>query len=422
MRFTIDKEFWHEVISTLKQQKWRSIMTMFGVFWGIFMVMVLIGCGFGMKNGVMGNLLELSSNSVYFKPSTTTIPYNGLGRDRTWSFDDNDISRIEQAMGHRLKYITMANLDGIQQVSSGDRSGFYAMGGVSPTYWYDIPQEMVYGRYINEIDMVQQRKVVLLGVRVAAELFDDPNPCGEYVSIGGVRYLVVGIMKQTNTNVSVGIYSSDAVLIPFTTEQAAFGRQDEISMISVALYDEYNLNEAIDELKDIIYTNHDIAPEDKAAMESLSLRDAIKGYESTMSGIELLILIVGIGILQAGLVGIANIMLVTIKERTKEIGVRRALGAEPASIIVQILTESLVLTMTAGISGIVAGAAVLGILNKILTGAGEEYFTLIKNPMIPVEYALIALVVLVIGGLLAGFFPAKKALSIKAIDALRSDK
>ena len=414
-----DRDTWQEVLVTIKGQKVRSILTMFGVFWGIFMLVVLIGCGFGMKKGLIGSLMNLSSNSIVYTPTTTSMAYSGFNADRSWYIQEKDVQDIREKMGTRLRYITKANLDGFQQIGSRTRSGYYQTAGVTPTYYIDIPQRVIYGRYLNDTDIDEHRKVCLAGERVVAELFDHDNPVGEDLTVDGNVYKIVGVITHTNENISVGFFSQDCVLLPFTTEQDAFDNKDRIGMMSVGLYDKYDISTANSEITGILKRNHNIHPDDDAAMEIISMVDAVSVYESTMKGVEILILIVGLGTLLAGLIGISNIMLVTIKERTKEIGIRRALGARPRVIISQIMLEALTLTVGAGVVGIVLGTWVLLLLNNVLGGGTDA---LISRPMIPPAYAFGSLFILVCGGLASGYVPARKALRIKAIEALRDDK
>ncbi|MCF0164280.1 MAG: ABC transporter permease [Bacteroidales bacterium] len=414
-----DRDVWQEVLVTIKGQKVRSILTMFGVFWGIFMLVILIGCGVGMKKGLIGSIMTLSSNAIVYTPTKTSMAYAGFNADRPWYVEDKDVEAIRAKMGNKLRYITNANLDGFQQIGSMKRSGYYQTAGVTPTYYIDIPQRVIYGRYINDIDINEHRKVCLAGERVVAELFDTDNPVGQTLTVDGNAYQIVGVITHTNENISLGFYSQDCVLLPFTTEQDAFNHHNHSDMISVGLYDKYNLDQAGDEIVSVLKKNHNIHPDDNAAMEIISMVDAISMYRSTMNGVELLILIVGLGTLFAGLIGISNIMLVTIKERTKEIGIRRALGARPRTIIFQIMMEALTLTLGSGVLGIVAGTWVLIVLNNLMGGGTES---LISRPMIPPLYAFGSLMILVAGGLVSGYVPARKALKIKAIEALRDDR
>ena len=227
---------WQEVLVTVKGQKVRSLLTMFGVFWGIFMLVVLIGCGFGMKKGLIGNIMTMSSNSIVYTPTQTSMAYQGLNADRKWYIEPQDVTAVSHKMGSRLRYITLANLDGFQQISSSEHSGYYQTLGVTPTYYIDIPQRVIYGRYINETDISERRKVCLAGERIVAELFDTPNPVGKNLMVDGNAYLIVGVITHTNENISLGFYSQDCVILPFTTEQDAFNHRDRADMFSVGLY------------------------------------------------------------------------------------------------------------------------------------------------------------------------------------------
>lgn len=416
----VDKDFWQEVFLTVKQQKWRSIMTMFGVFWGLLILVVMVGCGFGMGNGVLGKLTQLSNNSLYLFPQATTMPYNGLSRDRTWKFKESDLAALQQKFGQKLLYITSINIDDLQQVVYDDNMGLYTVGGISPKFYENIPQKVIYGRYINEIDIMERRKVCLVGQKLVGELFDGVDPCGQHISVAGLDYTIVGVTKQTNNQIEVGLNATQSVMLPISTEQIAFNRAGEIDFIVVTLDNRCYIDDYMEDIMSVVKERHLIHPDDNGAIEKLSMRDAVVGYQGLMRGVKMLIWIVGIGTLLAGLIGISNIMLVTVKERTREIGVRRALGAKPKVIIKQIIAESLVLTGVAGICGIVAGVWILVALNHIMS-AGDRDLALIVNPMIPVSAAMAALFVLVIGGLLAGYVPARRAMKIKAIEALREE-
>ena len=241
-----DRDVWQEVLVTIKGQKVRSILTMFGVFWGIFMLVILIGCGVGMKKGLIGSIMTLSSNAIVYTPTKTSMAYAGFNADRPWYVEDKDVEAIRAKMGNKLRYITNANLDGFQQIGSMKRSGYYQTAGVTPTYYIDIPQRVIYGRYINDIDINEHRKVCLAGERVVAELFDTDNPVGQTLTVDGNAYQIVGVITHTNENISLGFYSQDCVLLPFTTEQDAFNHHNHSDMISVGLYDKYNLDQAGD--------------------------------------------------------------------------------------------------------------------------------------------------------------------------------
>lgn len=416
----IDKDTLQEAYYTVTLQKWRSLMTMFGVFWGLFMLVVLLGCGFGISNGLIGNVVKLASNTIYVIPQETTLPYNGLDRDRSIKITDSDISDIIKLSGKRLAFITSVSLDNSQLVSNGERSVYPTVGGISPTYFKTIPQKMVYGRYINETDIGSKRKVCVVGLNVSKQLYGSEDPCGQHLTVAGMDYLIVGVVKQTNNQVNVGLPATESVLLPITTEQGAFGHNNEYDMIAVSYKEDYPIADYNDRIVKNVKQNHSIHPDDNNAVPTFNVGESIKGFSNLETGLDILLWIAGLGTLMAGLVGIANIMFVTIKERTQEIGVRRALGAEPGVIIRQVMLESLMLTFVAGIGGIVTGVWMLSAMNSAMS-ANDADLTFMENPMIPLPAALSALFILVSSGLLAGYFPARKAMKIKAIEALREE-
>lgn len=415
-----DKDTWQEAYYTITLQKWRSLMTMFGVFWGLFMLVVLLGCGFGMNNGMMGVALSMATNSIFVVPDVTNIPYNGLDRDRKWTITVDDIHDIEKESGGRLDYITTVGLDYEQLVSRGDQTAYPTVGGISPSYLKTVPQKVIAGRYINAIDVARKRKVCVIGQTVARELFGDEEACGQHITVADMDYLVVGVVKQTNNQINVGLPATTSVLLPITTELAAFDHGGDCTLIAVTYKEAYDIKDYTDAIVSLLMKNHSIHPADKSAVMTFNMKEGLKGYAGLDVGVHILLWIVGIGTLLAGLIGISNIMIVTIKERTQEIGVRRALGAEPKVIIRQIMIESLMLTLTAGVAGIVTGAWLLAGISRQLPPP-EEGVRMIVNPMVPLPAALTALVILVVSGLAAGFFPARRAMKIKAIEALREE-
>jgi putative ABC transport system permease protein len=415
-----DKDLWQEVIYTVTQQKLRSLMTMFGVFWGVFMLVVLIGCGIGIKNGILGKCLNLATNSVFIETSLTTMPYQGLDRDRSWDIQDKDLQDIITYLGDKLDFISPVNKDEEKEVTTGNFSGTYLIGGVSPEYKRFIPQRVLMGRYINDIDVRESRKVCMIGKQVSKELFGSENPCGKEIKLAGLVFRIIGVVKQTNDQIDADVPPTTSVLLPITTEQEVFNRKNKYSTLVISLKNEYPIHDYNQKIYSILKANHYIHPKDDEAMDPIILSELYSGYDGISAGITLLIWIIGIGTLMAGLIGIANIMFVMVNERTQELGVRRALGARSEVIIRQIMLEALVLTLVAGISGIVAGVWTLSGLNSMFTGQ-EDHSTLIENPMIPLAPALVSLFVIVAGGLLAGYFPARRAMKIKAIEALREE-
>ncbi len=416
-----DYYLWREILISVSQQKMRSLMTMFGVFWGIFMLILLVGCGFGFGNGIIGQLTSLESNTVFLFPANTTEPYQGYDRDRSWMFKSDDIRLLKGKLAGRVDELMPVNSDDTVEVKNNSVSSTNGLIGITPDYMKVVPQRVIEGRYINQIDVEQHRKVCLLGSQLAKVLFGDESPLMKRVTVAGVIHTVVGVIKRTNDNIALGGNPTEAVILPITTEQDVMNRHDEYNFLSITNFPKYPIEDDEGAIVSTIKERHHIAPTDDNALDVFSLKAALSSFLGLELGLNILIWIIGIGTLAAGLIGIANIMIVTIKERTQEIGVRRALGAMPSKIIQQIMMESLTLTLTAGIAGIVAGVWCLYALDIFMSGDDGSSMTLIKDPMISILPTISALVILVIGGLLAGYYPTRRALKVKAIEALREE-
>lgn len=420
-----DNDFWKEVLQTIQKQKWRSLMTAFGVFWGLFMLMMLIGAGLGFKGGLVGQLNRMPANSMAFVSAPTSMSYMGLDRDRTWYIDSHDITAIQNEFPGAMKEaICLAYVPemGVSQTIVSENSNDNApVAGVSPSYGLLSPQKIVQGRYINDFDIKERRKVCVIGEELAKKLFpQNTKPVGQKVRIGEVSFLIVGITKKTNALVNLGPHDSRSVFLPITTAQYVYNKIDKVDRLFLVFHDSFPSGEYTDRVAKLIRSRHQIHPNDDIALSAADLKQQLNQFDIMLSGINALVWLVGLGTLLAGLIGISNIMMVTVKERTQEIGVRRALGAEPMVIIKQIVCESMVLTLAAGIVGIVAGVWALIAINKATAAAMSDsaYFS---NPHVPFLAALAALFILVLGGVFAGWMPAKRAMAIKAIDALREE-
>lgn len=421
-----DSDFWQEVLQTIKKQKWRSLMTAFGVFWGLFMLMILIGAGMGFKGGLVGQLEQMPANSMAFACNLTSIPYLGLERDRVWNMDDGDIEAVRKEFpgaledAVRLKFVPEIG-NSVQTVVSEEGSDEASVGGVSAAYRLLSPQRIVAGRYINDFDINERRKVCVIGEDLARKLFPTiKEPVGHKVRIGDLSYDIIGITKKTNSLVNFGLHESRSVFLPITTAQQVYNQAGKADLLFLIFNDNYPSGEYTEQVARIIRSRHQIHPDDDIALSATDLKQQLNQFDVMLSGINALVWLVGLGTLLAGLIGISNIMMVTVKERTQEIGVRRALGAEPRTIIKQIICESMMLTFAAGIVGITVGLWVLTLINKA-TSASLSDGGFFSNPHVPFVAAISALFILVLGGLFAGWLPAKRALAIKAIEALREE-
>lgn len=416
------EELWQEIWQTISRNKWRSLMTAFGVFWGILMLVLLVGLGHGVFNGIVSAFNSIPSNSLVLGGGSTSIPYRGLGRDRYISMDNSDIELLREELKGKARYVTPFNNVSGMTVNRGEYNFNSRIVGTTEGYYSFIPQKLLYGRYINEVDLRERRKVCVIGLQVYESLYPQGgDPCGQIIHVGEVYYTIVGVTKKLTNIINVGTDVDRAVILPFSTCQLAYGQGKDVYMTIVTLEDNYSLDVWEEKILAIVKEKHIVHPDDKTAFWSFNLSEIISMFGNLFLGINILLWIVGCGSLFAGLIGISNIMLVTVKERTQEIGIRRALGARPLTILTQILAESLVLTVAAGITGLLLGVWILNLVGMISAASGDSSDFKLSDPQIDFSVAISAFVVIMIGGLLAGWMPARRAMKIKAIEALRDE-
>ena len=395
----------------------RRLMTDFGVFWGILLLTLLVGTGTGLDNGIVSKVKNLSPNELFLRPQETSMPYRGFGRGRKWLLNSHDKELIRGRFGQMVKAYSPVNYAGYQNVVINDQSHPFLVSGVDPQFVSLIPQRVTTGRFIN--DMLEHRKVCVIGEHVAEVLFNSPEEAiGSNISVNGMALTVVGVTHCTNRHILIGIDLSESVLMPLPTEQTAYGRGDEIDFCSVTMDDAFPMEQQKGQIVALIKENHVIHPDDELAIMSPTVGEESVMYNNAITGVNILIWIVGLGTLMAGLIGITNIMLVSVRERTREIGIRRAVGATPRHIIKEIMLESLVLTLGAGLLGLCVGVWLLHGVDNMLP-QGDD--TVISRLHMPFWKAIISLLILVAGGLLAGWIPARRAIAIKPIEALREE-
>lgn len=417
--FDIDR--WQEIWVTITRNKMRSVLTCFGVFWGIFMLVLLLGSGKGMQNGIFKNVNGFATNSCFFYTERTGEPYKGYKKGRNWSMRNRDIVTIKEKV-QGIKYISPMHWgeQGSNNVVRGQKAGSYNVRGVYPDYFNIETQHIYYGRLFNEIDMKEKRKVCLIGTRVYEVLFNPgEDPTGQYVRVNGIYYQVIGVIKA-KPRASIGGRTEESVMLPFTTLQQTTNNGDKFWFLCITGEDGYSCDKITEDVKTILKSQNEISPTDPQAVGSFSIAKQAETFNMLFTGIDILVWLVGMGTLLAGIIGVSNIMMVTVKERTKEIGVRRALGAKPANIISQVMSESLLLTALAGLLGLSVGVFLLDVVNRVLESAGDSD-TFFSNPEININTAIAATVILLISGLLAGLIPAWRAMQIKAIDAIREE-
>lgn len=420
-----DLDRWNEIWHALAKNKVRSLLTAFGVFWGIFMLIVMAGASNGLKNGIFDGVGKFATNSTFLWTDRTGEPYKGFKRGRYWNMDSEDLNYIKKTVPG-IEYITPKNFGSNNNSGPntirGTRIGSFNIKGDYPEYIKIDPYTILKGRWINEMDMREKRKVCVVGEKVYETMFEtDEDPLGEYLKIAGVYYQVVGVIRP-EANVNINGRTEESVFLPFTTMQQTYNMGTDVHFLAITAKKGVSVSEVEEQVMSIIKKRHSIAPTDVQAISSVNISKQVAQMNGLFLGINILTWIVGIGTLMAGVIGVSNIMLVIVKERTKEIGVLRALGATPRTIISQIMLESVALTTIAGYIGLSLGVGLLELVNKVLESQpknGDEVFFL--NPEVNIAVALIALTILVIAGLFAGLIPARRALLIKPIEALREE-
>ena len=413
----------HEIWQTITRNKTRSLLTAFGVFWGIFLLVVLTSTGNGFEKGLMMQVEGVTPNTVFFYTSVTSEPYKGYQKGRSWSMQMADIEAIREAFPC-VKAISpeasvWSNED--KNVIYGSRGGSFTVKGVMPEYNDIQRSKIMKGRYINPTDIATHRKVCLLGKKVYETMFEKgEDPIGKMMKINGIYFQVVGVVRSFTENVNINGTIDESVILPFTTMQQVFALGDKINFFAFVADDDTHISDIEEDVKQLIKQRHDIAPTDNEAFESFNLSEIFKAFKGLFFGIHILIWIVGLGTLMSGVIGVSNIMLVTVKERTREIGVRRAIGAKPKDIIGQVLSESLLLTTLAGLVGLCIGVGIMAIVGSITANMPSDNM-MFQDPNLGFGAAVAATIIVIISGLLAGVLPAWRAIQIKAIDAIREE-
>jgi putative ABC transport system permease protein len=416
-----DIDLWYEIWVTITRNKVRSLLTGFGVFWGILMLVIMLGSGTALETGVLRNAEGFATNTAFFFTDRTGKPFRGFRKGRRWDMHNSDIEVIRKTVPS-AKYISPMLFGGSAEgnVVYGERAGAYNVRGVSPDYAKVERQRYLFGRFINNVDMLHRRKVCVIGTRVYEEFFKKgENPVGRQIRVKGIYFQIVGVTEGVS-GVRIGGRSSETVSIPFTTFQQAYNQGDVVHFLVVTAKDGVSIERMEQDVKAVLRAQNKIALDDEQATGSFNVARTFKMFSSLFTGVRLLVWFVGIGTLLAGVVGVSNIMLVTVRERTREIGVRRALGAKPLKIVMQIMAESLLLTSLAGLMGLSAGVGLLDVVNTFLS-ANPDPDTLFVNPHIDFSAAIKASAVLLLSGMMAGVIPTWRALKVKAIDAIREE-
>lgn len=419
-----DFDNFREIFSTIKKNKLRTFLTGFSVAWGIFMLIILLGAGNGLKNGIMNNFRNISANKVSVWPGYTTMPYKGMPTNRSIRFKDEDLVTIKHL--HPEIDLVSAVVSHSDTISYGEEYGNYSLRATFPAHAVidNIKMPAGNGRFINDIDIREKRKVIVISPRMKEVLFRSENPLGNYVNAGKVAYKVIGVYEDENNSNDAPAY------IPFSTGQTLYNSSYGIGQISFTIkgLETKEENEAFEQrFRETMGRIHQFDPTDKSSLYIWNTAEDFIMFNGMMNAITLFLWIIGIGTLTAGIVGVSNIMLITVRERTREFGIRKAIGATPFSILKLIIIESILITALFGYVGMVMGIGLTEGVNyamemmNIGKSSGEDEMSIFLNPTVNLNIAIAATVLLILAGVLAGYFPARKAVKVSAIEAMRTE-
>lgn len=415
-----NRDRWNEILEALNANKVRTFLTAFGVFWGITILVLLLALTNGLKNGVTADFGDFATNSMFMWTQGTSKPYKGLPKGRYFNYKIGDVDAIKSEIPN-LKYVSPRNqlggFRGANNVIRGTRTGAFEIYGDYPEYIKQQPMDILQGRFISYSDIEAKRKICVIGTGVVKGLYDKgEDALGTYIKINGVNFLVVGTFKMSNSQ-GDGEQEASTIYIPFTTFGQAFNRGESVGWMAITAVDGTPITSIKQQVFDLMKSRHKVHPEDERAIGHFDLSEQFERISGLFSILSFVGYFVGILVLTSGIIGINNIMLIVVKERTKEIGIRRALGATPWMVKGQILQESLILTILSGMVGVSFAALVIWIMNSILDSVGPvENFA---NPSVSMQVIIVALIILIVSGLLAGLIPANRATKMKPVDALR---
>ncbi|MEM8846423.1 MAG: ABC transporter permease [Bacteroidota bacterium] len=407
-----DRDIWQEIFHTLKNNKLRTFLTGFSVGWAIFILVMLLASVNGMQNGFTNQFNDDATNTIFVRPGTTSKAYAGFEKDRRIQFENDDYEYIKQSFPKDIEQISARYYSNtIARYKS--ETGSYPLQGVHSDFQVIEKTIITEGRYFNNVDVLNRAKVAIIGRKVQEDLFDKEDAIGKFVEFNGLPYRIIGIfIDEGDDNAERRIYA------PITTLQRTYGNTNNISQIALTYNTSYDLTEALEfsqRLEDIMKRRHKISPDDQAGINVWNYAEAFDNISSFSTVLSAISIGVGFLILVAGIVGIGNIMVFTIKERTKEIGIRKALGAMPKQIINLVLLESTFITALSGFIGLIFAWIILSLIGPNIDAPA------FSNPSVNLSTVVTATIILIVAGVLAGLIPAIKAANVKPIVAL-SDK
>ncbi len=417
------RDSWAEIIEALSSNWFRTVLTAFGVLWGIFILVILLAAGNGLENGIKQGFSGMATNSMFMWSQTASQPYKGLPKGRRYNFKTDDVPAIKRDVDG-LRFVSPRNqlggFRGSNNVVRGLQTGAFNVYGDYPEIIQQQSMDITSGRFVNYSDINEKRKVAIIGSGVQSALYE-PNEevIGSYIKINGVNFMVIGTYKKKGNNGDPEEMQKE-IYVPFTAFSQAFNMGDVVGWMAITAKDGYSITDLKSQIFDVIKTRHTINPNDDRAVGNFDLYEEFSKINGLFTALNFVAYFVGILVLLSGIIGISNIMLIVVKERTKEIGIRRALGATPWSIRAQILLESIFLTIVSGMAGIILATAVLWLVNYKLSGMDTSEMMFI-NPSVNIGVVVIALTILIVSGLLAGLIPAQNAIKIRPVEALRTE-
>jgi putative ABC transport system permease protein len=405
-----EKDNWQEIFATMGKNKLRTFLTSVSVAWGIFILIILLGAGRGLYNGAHSQFMQDAVNSINVEGGQTGMAYKGFKPGRQIQLTNEDFAIVGKEVPYIDKKSAAFNGRNMRTLSyKNNHAGFLARP-VMPDHCFLENAKMISGRFINAIDIAQYRKVCAMGLPVKKELFNEEDPIGKFIDVDGIGFKVVGVFTDPGNNDNMRIY------IPLTTAQRAFNGKTNLGNIWMSITPEgmEKSEQMVGQIRNLMARKYNFDPKDLNAIRIENWSDTYKRISSMLNGITIFIWIIGVFTLIAGIVGVSNIMMIIVKERTKEIGIRKAIGATPASIVIQIIMEAVFITAVAGYVGLLAGVGILELVNKI--GIDSDFF---KRPEINFSVAISATCLIILSGAIAGFIPSLKAARVEPVIALR---
>ena len=411
----LDSDQWEEIFDSLTRNKARTFLTAFGIFWGVFMLILLMGGGKGLETMLSSNFAGSASNSGFMISNQTTVAYHGFSKGRYWNIKLQDAASLKNNIPEIDIATPTVRYWGASAKYNNKSSRVGLIGEYTDFAVVDNPR-IIKGRALNDVDVLQSRKVCVIGTKIMNELFPNgENPCGKFIDVNNIYYQIVGVSGKKG-GINVGSSPESTVHLPYTTMQNLYNKGDNVDILCLTAKSNHKMSDVQYKVEQYLKRVHDISPDDTQALMKINTEAIYSMIDNLFTGISILVWMIGLGTLLSGAIGVSNIMIVTVKERTTEIGIRRAIGATPRNILSMILTESIVLTLLAGMSGIVLAVLILQVMEAALSDP-----TLEAHFQIDFNLAIGAASLLTLLGVAAGLAPALRAMNIKPVDAMREE-